>query len=352
MEHCHIVAVSGLQCFDKAHYDNSAPFADRIQLERLRYWQGQALLSRDLNDQLTFEAQQRWWHNRALHNAYGVVTGLEVDALLDENGNQVFDDGVPIFQVSPGLAYDCFGRELCLQRPKEVRAPEPEPHERKGWTLLVSYRPTSELSRGACPPCDCGPAIEEPDLAWKPTRKVEVTDGVPLATGNYDSAEGGQFALGADLRKPAARPLARPIVGNGTTIQGETAWRPWVLGGSSFTPALHTAFHGFGPLGIEVTVDTSAAGFTETPCYFASLQGGLWSRAGRGFVPFVLERITVAAPESFTYSLWVPTFSQRQTFGSLNSFFSFARRQLYLCWVGVQTQHDSIGTSEVSHGTS
>src|SRR5690606_23425466 len=47
--------------------------------ERQRYWHGQLLRSTDLGDQLVQEAQLRWWHNRAIHNAYGVVAGLVVE---------------------------------------------------------------------------------------------------------------------------------------------------------------------------------------------------------------------------------------------------------------------------------
>ena len=45
---------------------------EKRKLERVRYWQGQMLRSRDFNDMHAVEEQRRWWHNRALHNAYGV----------------------------------------------------------------------------------------------------------------------------------------------------------------------------------------------------------------------------------------------------------------------------------------
>src|SRR5262249_23851380 len=51
---------------------------EQRDLERLRYWQGQMLRSRDFRDQAAQQAELRWWHNRALHNAYGVVAGLGV----------------------------------------------------------------------------------------------------------------------------------------------------------------------------------------------------------------------------------------------------------------------------------
>ena len=63
---------------------------------RLRHGQGESLSGRDFSDQAAQDDQLRWWHNRALHRAYGVAQGLEVD-LASEPGTAV---------VSPGLAYD------------------------------------------------------------------------------------------------------------------------------------------------------------------------------------------------------------------------------------------------------
>src|ERR1035438_517824 len=51
---------------------------ERRELERLRYWQGQMLRSRDFRDDGAIEAQRRWWHNRALHAAFGINYGLQV----------------------------------------------------------------------------------------------------------------------------------------------------------------------------------------------------------------------------------------------------------------------------------
>src|ERR1035441_77211 len=81
---------------------------ERRELERLRYWQGQMLRSRDFRDDGAIEAQRRWWHNRALHAAFGVNYGLQVagDA----------SSGTLVLTVTCGLGYDCFGRELILKK--------------------------------------------------------------------------------------------------------------------------------------------------------------------------------------------------------------------------------------------
>src|SRR5829696_1733644 len=84
---------------------------DPIELQRLRFQQGQQLSSRDFRDQIGIEAQLRWWHNRSLHNAYGIASGFEVEQQDDS------------LLVHEGLAYDCRGRELILQQPRAIALP-------------------------------------------------------------------------------------------------------------------------------------------------------------------------------------------------------------------------------------
>src|ERR1043165_4464539 len=97
------------------------------ELQRLKYWQGQKLLSRDFRDQTSYQAQLRWWHNRALHNSYGVSYGLGVT--LDATR----------VTIEPGVAYDCYGRELILQTTKEIPLP-PDPGENfESVTLMASF---------------------------------------------------------------------------------------------------------------------------------------------------------------------------------------------------------------------
>src|SRR5262245_45150861 len=58
-----------------------------LEPERFRYWQGQMLRSRDFNDQTARAAEMRWWHNRAIHRAFGVCLGLEISAILGNNNS-------------------------------------------------------------------------------------------------------------------------------------------------------------------------------------------------------------------------------------------------------------------------
>src|SRR5689334_14739644 len=90
----------------------------KVKIERMRYWQGQKLRARDFSDQVAGEAQLRWWHNRALHNTFGVREGFKLFSVEPgTNAQAAIEPGVPLatILVQPGLAYDGFGRELILQ---------------------------------------------------------------------------------------------------------------------------------------------------------------------------------------------------------------------------------------------
>src|SRR4051794_40697371 len=143
------------------------PFTPPTEIDRLRHGQGKMLHARDFRDQVANDAQMRWWHNRAVHDSYGVAGGLET--ALD--GDAV--------TVQSGLAYDAFGRELVLRFARAV----PLPTAAAGMTLVMRYRDSiggAPASAGAWLPHRPLPRGES-DLAWIPTAAVRVRDGVPLA---------------------------------------------------------------------------------------------------------------------------------------------------------------------------
>ncbi len=198
-----------------------------IEIERLRYWQGQALHSGDARREVATNAQLRWWHTRAAHGAFGVATGLEVTLA----GTTV--------TVQPGLAIDGYGREIAVVAPATILAPDTA--LAGDATLIVSAAPPAS---GAC---HRGNAV----LRWVPPREVDVCSGVPLVRwlkGDSPSPSPLRFY---------ARPMARPRIASGATIAAGTRWATWSEGGRL--------------IGFQTAIDTSAAGFTQTPCYFAAL---------------------------------------------------------------------------------
>jgi hypothetical protein len=276
----------------------------RYELQRLRHQQGELLRSRDFRDQGTVEAELRWWHNRALHNAYGVACGLEVQ-----------QDGTSI-HVAPGLAYDCFGRELLLTHAITLEIPASS----APGTLLVRYRET----RGECEPrgrlCSCSSSADAPqhlEFRWlEATMRFDPRDGVPLP-----------------MSSPSAVPvirlraLRRPHVGTGATSPASSAWELWTdsLDGKR--------------LGFQITVDTSAAGFTNTPCYFASLEGPRWELVAADpdeNKVVVSDHIVDASATGFTFRLFGVA-TEDSDDEVLSDFQSFAREKaLTVHWLGLQ----------------
>lgn len=206
-------------------------------LQRLQYWQGQALRPDDFNTQLDSAEQLRWWHNRSAHGAFGVGFGLHVD---------------PDFTVHCGLAYDCFGRELVV--PVDRKDLKPADGEQY---LELTY---------------CG-------MQWIPPDRASRTSGVLLA-----HASGG--VLDPKFRVVQARALSRPRLASGATPPGNTLWQK--IKNSSGAS-----------IGLQVRIDTSAAGFTSVPLYFVS---PVWSSPNAQFTPPYFS-IADAAPDGFTARL-------------------------------------------------
>lgn len=360
-----------------------------FDVERFRYWQGQKLRSRDFRDQFQVEAELRWWHNRALHNSYGVRSGLRASAV---NGV----DSIVGVNLDCGVAYDCYGRELLLQTVRELPLPaliQPEARV----TLVARRRQASsgQLARS------CSTAIEEAELVWIPLARIDVTEGVPLAQLSYeseapldnlpkdvvfpaslkrkthydvtkkrlvfvgpmtaaerddllslssDSAFSGLVqklfqdsqhvpVLIQDFALPVSRALARPRMASGATVPGDTPWEPWIENAILFREREIPI-----PVGMQVTIDTTAAGFTEVPCYFAWLEGTVWNKSNIEFFPIPLSHIDSEAANGFRFRLWMPNIAMllgsRLRAANRNfaeEFINHARDQnLSVCWIGIQ----------------
>lgn len=297
------------------------------ELQRQRYWQGQRLRSRDLNDQLAAEAELSWWHNRAVHEPYGVVEGLGLVA-----GPSPPPHGPPVLGLTAGLAYDAFGRALELAVGVNLRSPPAEPAAPEGWILLLRRR-TREGPTEGCAAASAQAPSGEVELVWKPAPAVRFTDGVAVGRVKLRQLLQGDFFLwDFTFRRHLARPLARPVIGHGATLAGKTAWRQRQFPSSTALPLQ----------GIEVTLDTSAFGFTEVPCYFAWLVGGPLSIPSHGWATgptppvsaplWLLDRLTDEGTDRFTFSLWAPGLSPNLG----PTLLDLARRQLSVAWLGVE----------------
>lgn len=288
--------------------------------ERQQYWQGQQLRSHDLNDQLLKADQLRWWHTRALHNAYGVAYGLETSES---------DGGVTI---QSGLAYDIYGREMQLGTETHFKFPSRD-RDNDSWTLVLSYADAA---------IDIGPSetkhVSRTNLVlcWR-RRQLSWRHGVALAQTTGQS-------LNSEFAPMRVRPLSRPRIGQGTTPPNATAWQSWKL---------DMRF-----MGLEVRIDTSAVGFSDVPCYFAWLTGSLWQPENESdnknlsleqlkAMTGSFGHIHAPMPDSFTYRIWLPWAN-----GHLEERFLLTRAQtqLTVCWLGIQQEKSAISESEVEHG--
>ena len=308
--------------------------AIKQEVQRLRYWHGQMLHSRDFQDQIKINHHLHWWHNRAVHQAYGVSTGLEVSTVLNKTGQLV------ALNVEGGIAYDCSGRELILQSNKEIEIPQLTPPGEYTLMLYMHHKKTFEYSEqrelpGVCLDAATPVFLEEPSFTWKEGHYIDIYMGVPLARIQYSESHA---VFDEKFAPPRSRALARPHIASGTTIPGNTAWEPWKENGTD--------------IGIQVEIDTSAAGFTETPCYFAWLQGPLWHKLAEStekldlsqFFPAPLFHIHDPKFNEFTFRLWGPTFDihwlgdgKKTNQDFIAKFRTFAQKQrLYVCWLGLQ----------------
>ena len=321
---------------------------EKRKLERVRYWQGQLLKSRDFLDIEAAEGQHRWWHNRALHNAYGVADGL-VCSLVPSTAS-------PTVSVSPGLAYDVFGHELILE--KAVSVPVPSfisPGLVEVFYLVVRYQPVSgSLARDrdseVCWTSGCV-AAGTVEFVVKPSDGFKVSDGVVVCALNYRN---GGLAGQIPFAPVATQPLSRPLLASGTTIPGNTPWEPWAP-----TYFFDDAEDALLPLviGVQTWIDTSAAGFTQVPCYFASLQGPLWNPQTQQLLPAIFPSIAEESLTGFYFRLWLrvvaPSFNrivgvELLSLAAVSSarkglvtdaptFLVFAQQQeLYVSWIGCQ----------------
>jgi hypothetical protein len=307
---------------------------EKRKLERVKYWQGQMLRARDFRDLEAIDAQRRWWHNRALHNAYGVSEGLNCSLVP---ANSPFT----AVSVSPGVAYDIFGRELILERPQTIPLPSNLlPGLVGAVSLLIRYKAPS----GNLPPdeisevCWTQTGSIRPgtvEFAWKLTSNFKPIDGVSIFGVSY--FEGTPTGPDLNYFRLSTRPLAGPLLATGATVPGNTPWEQW------YSPAVGEDGVQFS-LGVETTIDTSGAGFTQIPCYFAWLGGSIWNPQTLQLVPAFFPSITDESLTSFNFCLsffaagaFTPDVTPLQFIGELDDFTLFAQQQkLYVRWIGCQ----------------
>jgi hypothetical protein len=268
----------------------STPY--RRDLERLQYWQGQTLRSRDARDQGRFDALRRQLHNRALHSTGGVAFGLQVQLAADDPGR---------VEVACGLAYDLRGRELILQR--AGRAPLPT---QASW-LVLRLRATSREGSSCCVPTDPGCMPDDArllegdvELAWVALASLDAPGAALLA--RFDGTQ-----LDAGFTPTQARPLAKPRLARGETVKGDTPWEPWTVEQPDGQGGIVSKV-----VGVQTHIDTSASGFTQTPRYVANVQAQTWDLTTAEFAPAFFPQVADPAADGFTFRLLMTEIARRR----------------------------------------
>lgn len=293
--------------------------ADPREIQRLRFQPGQDLLSRDFRDGAAFDLSLREWHNRALHQAFGVASGLLTVPIPGPNATAV--------EVSPGLAYDSTGRALFVPRTTVVPVPNPWPGDPH--LLVLRAGPLREVSGDLAGVCLNPSAALGDELAWIPEAQWRPGSSVPLARIRGDKAT----PWDPEFRPPIARPLARQRIASGTTLEGATAWQSWFPQSD------------LGLRGIEVQVNTSAGEFSRIPCYFAWVQGALLVERPGGDVELpalhlpLFSHITEASITGFRFRVAAAFNASCEGIQPFPPFEILlpARRSLSVCWLGIET---------------
>jgi hypothetical protein len=306
----------------------NSPFTS-LDFERFIYRQGQLLASRDFRDQQRMEAARQWMHNSAAHNVWGIALGYE---LSSSGSNLDRWEANETLTISPGIAYDCFGRELILARETKFDRSIFEDDlgnlrdDLTGRTffLVLTYKETAVKPTGdSCSGSPNSVVFPQPLFVWKPKNEVIYGPDVPLLYVSFTNV--------ASVRRftaNRARPQARPKIASGRTVAGQTAWQNWeVLVSPPVT------------VGLQVKIDTREAGFQQTPCYFAWLNGSLQAIID-GRIAMVAPFISLADenPDSFTFRVLMLESRQLQIpVRRINPTIA-NQHKVTVCWLGIE--HD------------
>lgn len=322
-------------------------------IEQFTFWDGQTLRSSDLNDFLKVETARRGWHNRALHKAYGISFGLES---MQNSASSAGAGSIPAVHISSGVAYDRFGRMLYQQFDLDIPFPSDVPDTVNATVLFIRWCEPDAAPCGCTPPIQCclgepvrrGGAVE---LYWKDAAHLRGEEGVPIARALFvRKAKATSVALDKTFIAPRLRRFDRPHILADGTLPGATAW---TLGPDDLVrPDRENTSISWQP--VDVDLDTSAAGFSQTPEYFATLAGPLFSLADGMILPVLFPHIVNEFPDRFTFRFWIPIFVDQpselriRAIGAgasggpanvigFDAFRNFARRQkLYVAWIGCE----------------
>lgn len=222
--------------------------------DRPLYFAGQVLSADDLTAAQDVDAGLRHLHHRMLHG-WGIASGLAVTGRRGDTS----------VSVGSGYALDATGRELVVPVPITVPVPPvaagPD-GQALGFALVVRW--TEDESAvvvdrpGACGTEGAVRRSDAPQVLWLDPVAVRVGYDIVLALVKVqDCALAGAPEL---TTRRVLNPPPTPYAASGRTTPGNTGWELRTAGGG-------VAY------AVVTEVDTSEAGFGDTPAYLARLDG-------------------------------------------------------------------------------
>jgi hypothetical protein len=313
-------------------------------IERLRFFNGQRLLSTDLQGIDDFNRGMRWLHNLSLHQP-GIASGFAV------HGNK----GDREITIKAGYAIDELGREIVLTHPEPLPVP-PVASDGKGnpifYDLTVSYPDDSTLEEaetrdGICLKRGAVRLREEPVFCWvaltmgpdgfvpiDPSLKADIQTHRKIILAQIEVLNCQLNQPVCIVHRPDARPDCGPYIACGK--EESTRWRPV----RELNKALASQFGQMGlPLVAFTTeINTSSAGFLTVPSYSVNVLG---LRSAKDVVILdLVRRVRAAKVDRFTMFLLilvVPLLtSALRRRGSLDQVIRNTVNSWTIAWMGVE----------------
>lgn len=233
---------------------------DIPNLRRPDFFDGQSLTAADLTAVQTYHQELLWLHQRSLHDS-GVASGFTVTGAKGDRA----------VTVGPGYAIDTAGRSVILDKTTVFDIPAVVAGPSGGaitFYLTVAYVPDDELAAtvraGTCGSNGAVRRAEQPLLAWRDPR--DVADDIVLCAISVANCK-LTGRVDVSLRR-SALPERQPFVFAGQfQPDAKTApanrWALWRGGDTADGPIF----------GLKLAVNTSKAGFANTPKYQANVVG-------------------------------------------------------------------------------
>lgn len=231
--------------------------SDLPSLNRPAFFDGQQLTAADLTAVQGYHTELLWLHQRYLHD-WGIVSGLVVTG----------EKGATSVTVSPGFAIDSQGRSIVLTAPVSLPVPAVVGAPAGGpmpYRVTLAYSEDADLRAvvraGACDSAGAVLRLDVPQVRWQEAGVTVLHDVVLAAAGVLNC----RLAAPVDLApRRSALPERQPYLYAGRTPQAGTPWQLWQRDEAGADGR---------PVGLQVEVDTTEAGFGNTPQYQAQVLG-------------------------------------------------------------------------------